>query len=199
MSSPLTTYLDLDRTLYRTNGAGAAKWCLVGQVHPQVNVAREFDRQRKFYQHNGDAYAYDFTAHLLSLDLDVAAVYAMLRRSELADGHLEYDGVADLVAWAQSQGAVKILTYGIDDYQRLKASLCPSLAGVEVITTLRPKGEYLRSEQNAWMVDDKPIGYTMPPGVRFIQACLEGQDCTDAPWPVAASLHQVLQLMIRDR
>ncbi|MEO7904489.1 MAG: hypothetical protein ABIR91_01700, partial [Candidatus Saccharimonadales bacterium] len=168
--SGFTTYLDLDRTLYRTSIAGVMVWQMISQYDPSIDTAAEHARQRQFYRHQADSYAYDLTAHLQSLRLNVADVYAMLRRSEIADGRLEYDGVADVVAFAAARGDVAVLTYGIDDYQRLKASLCPSLRGIPVITTLQPKGMYLKDTTNALMVDDKAIGDELPGGVRFIQA-----------------------------
>lgn len=194
----MTTYLDLDRTLYKTDSAGAAKWRVICQAYPQVNNQAEYDRQQEFYVYSGDTYAYNFTAHVRSLGLNSAEVYDVIRRSDIADGRLEHEGVTELVSYAQSRGDVKVLTYGFDDYQNLKAALCPSIRGIEVITTLLPKGEYLHDVQNAWMVDDKAIGDELPSGVRFIQACLEGQSYTDAAWPVATALPQVVTLMQTD-
>lgn len=186
----IIVYLDLDRTLYRTAIATREKWRVLGGRYPQIDIAAECARQHDFYVHDGDAYAYDFSAHIAAIGLDVAEVYTVLRESELADGRLEYDGVAALVAHARTLGEVQILTYGIDDYQRLKASLCPSLASVPVVTTLRPKGEFLQDKGDVWLVDDKPLADALPQNVRFIRVCHD----TNAPGAVT-SLADVISVL----
>lgn len=195
MNKPLI-FLDLDRTLYRTAAAGRAKWQKISQNYPQIDASSEHARQGEFYKYSGDMYAYDFSEHVAAVGLDVAAVYQMLTSSELADGRLEYEGAAELVEWARNNGVVKVLTYGTDDYQRLKAALCPSLKGIEVVTVLSAKGVYLEDKGDAWLVDDRPLGDELPENVRFIQVCLEGQvPPAEAHWPVARSLHEVLELI----
>jgi FMN phosphatase YigB (HAD superfamily) len=194
---PLLIFLDLDRTLYRTTAAGVAKWQKIGELYPNVDTQTAQDEQRRYYLHDGDNYAYDFTAHISSLGLDAVMVYEQLRQSELADGRLEYDSARELITWAQSMGRVKVLTYGTDDYQRLKASLCPSLHDIEVITTLGSKSDYLKHQGEAWLVDDKPLGDILPANIRFIQAHLEGQSIAAVTWPVVTSLRQVPQLIQR--
>lgn len=187
-----TVYLDLDRTLYRTSLATKEKWRVLSERYPQIDIAVEYARQHDFYIHKDNAYAYDFSAHVAAIGLDVSDVYEVLRGSELVDGRLEYDGTHALVAHARTLGEVKILTYGIDDYQRLKASLCPSLADIPVITTLRPKGEYLQDKGDVWLVDDKPLAGELPPNVRFIRVC------HDTPTPGAAtSLANVVSALKR--
>lgn len=194
MSQPLI-FLDLDRTLYQTAIAGTAKWQKIGDLYPHIDMQATRDEQQRYYRYDGDNYAYDFTAHLLALGLDAATVYHQLRQSELADGRMEYDGVPELVSWAQSVGQVKVLTYGVDDYQRLKASLCPSLMNVDIITTLGSKSDYLQDKGEVWLVDDKPLGDTLSANVQFIQACLEGQRTASVAWPVVTSLRQVSPLI----
>lgn len=190
----LVVYLDLDRTLFRTSEFGPQKWPLLEKMYPQINGESEHARQSQFYVRNGDSYAYDFSAHLESLELDLGEVYDILNKSALADGRLEYDGVADLVSWIRQRGEVKVLTYGVDEYQRLKASLCPSLKGVEIITTLRPKAEYLADKGDVWLVDDKYLADELPSNVRFIQALLEGQNDEVGDWPKATRLAEVIDM-----
>lgn len=168
MGRPLI-YLDLDRTLYRTDAAGAAVWKRVHELYPSTEQGDGHDWQRKFYVHKGDAYAYDFTAHVTTLGLDAEEVYQKLRATNLTDGRFEYDGTQRLVRWLQTFAEVRVLTYGIDDYQRFKASLCPSLVDVPVETTLGEKGEYLQDKGDVWLVDDKPLHDRLPANVRFIQ------------------------------
>ena len=121
-------------------------------------------------------------------------------QSALADGRMEYDGVAEVVAWARQRGTVHVLTYGPANYQRFKAALCPSLEGVEIITTLQPKGEYFREQcptGEVWMVDDKPIGGDLPDGVRFIQTAeYNGVTASEhLAWPVATALSQIPEIV----
>lgn len=190
-------FIDLDRTLFRTTEFDQQRWQLLEQWFPEVvSAEQERPRQYEFFVHSGELYAYEFTAHLQALGLDAAAVLERLRQSALADGRLEYEGTVQLIAWAQQQGEVTVLTYGPDEYQRLKAALCPSLREVTVVTTLRPKHEYfyeLTLEGEVWMVDDKPIGDELPAGVRFIQAA--GYNALPVPdgaaWPVATTLADV--------
>lgn len=194
----LTVFLDLDRTLFNTTAFGLEKWRFLGDTYPQIDGQREHANQHNFYVQDGDSYAYDFATHLEALNLKVDEVYMALLQSEIADGRLEYAGVSDLVAWIRRHGEVRVLTYGIDDYQRLKASLCPSLEGVEVITTLRPKGEYLADKGRAWLVDDKPIGNQLPAGVRFIQVHMADKDSRPPAselGEVSTSLQGVLEIL----
>ena len=66
---------------------------------------------------------------------------------------------------------VKLLTYGRDDFQKLKYDLSPSLTEYELITTLKPKHIFFKElAQKAILLDDKPIGEQMPDNVTFIQS-----------------------------
>lgn len=194
MSRPLI-YLDLDRTLYQTGIAGLGVWQKVSELYPQLRADDGHDRQHEFYIHTGDAYTYDFTAHVTAIGLDADEVYRKLRATELADGRFEYDGAGDLIEWARTLADVKVLTYGVDDYQRFKASLCPSLDGIHIETTLGEKAEYLKGRGEVWLVDDKPLGDVLPENVRFIQACLDGQEPHASSRQVATTLAQVLAML----
>lgn len=191
----LKLVLDLDRTLFRTSDLDEAEWGLLGQQFG-IDSKAELARRTDFYVRTEKAYYYDFAAHVRVAGLGEEAVFAFLLQSELADGRMEYDGVAELVAWARQRGTVHVLTYGPANYQRFKAALCPSLEGAEIITTLQSKGEYFREQcptGEVWMVDDKPIGGDLPDGVRFIQT-VEYNDITaseNPKWPVATALSQI--------
>lgn len=191
----LKLVLDLDRTLFRTSELDAAEWGLLGRRFG-IDSEAELARRTDFHVRTETAYYYDFVAHVRKAGLGEKAAFAFLLQSELADGRMEYDGVAELVAWAGQRGTVHVLTYGPANYQRFKAALCPSLEGVEIITTLQPKGDYFREQRptgEVWMVDDKPIGGDLPDGVRFIQT-VEYNDITapeNPAWPVATALSQI--------
>ena len=171
----LVVYLDLDRTAYNTDLSGRLIWQEIANNFG-VDGSHEYDRQRQFYVYNDESYAYDLSAHLLDLGLSTDSVYGYLRQSSLADGRLEYLGLAEFVSWVRRRGEIKVLTYGVDDYQRLKASLCPSLNGVEIITTLGSKAEYLANKGEVWLIDDKFMANDLPPNVRFLWMLQDGQD-----------------------
>lgn len=191
----LKLVLDLDRTLFRTSDLDEAEWGLLGQqfgIDSEVELARRTD----FYVRSEKAYYYDFAAHVRAAGLDEKEAFSFLLQSTLANGRMEYDGVAELVAWARQRGTVHVLTYGPANYQRFKAALCPSLKELEIITTLQSKSDYFREQRptgEVWMVDDKPIGSDLPDGVRFIQT-VEYNDITapeNPAWPVATALSQI--------
>ena len=191
----LRVFLDLDRTLFRTSELDEAEWGLLGQQFG-IDSEAELARRTDFHVRTEKAYYYDFAAHVRAAGLGEEAVFAFLLQSELADGRMEYDGVAELVTWAKQRGTVHVLTYGPANYQRFKAALCPSLKEAEIITTLQSKSEYFREQcptGEVWMVDDKPIGSELPDNVRFIQTA--EYNSIAAPehpaWPVATALGQI--------
>ena len=191
----LRVFLDLDRTLFRTSELDKAEWGLLGQQFG-IDSEAELARRTDFHVRTEKAYYYDFAAHVRAAGLGEEAVFAFLLQSELADGRMEYDGVAELVTWAKQRGTVHVLTYGPANYQRFKAALCPSLKEAEIITTLQSKSEYFREQcptGEVWMVDDKPIGSELPDNVRFIQTA--EYNSIAAPehpaWPVATALGQI--------
>jgi hypothetical protein len=170
----MNVYLDVDRTLFDTDLFDTLRWQLLEREYG-VDVA-ERQRQPTFYSYRDDMWFYDFSAHMKDMGLPVDEVYERVRCSELADGRLEYPGVRELVEWVQTCGVVRLLTYGADDYQRLKVALCPSLQGLETIVTQSGKGRLFRSQalaRPAWMVDDKPIGGELPAGVQSTQVVID--------------------------
>lgn len=194
----LVVYLDLDRTLYNTDRGGKLIWAEIGQAYRYIDTSHEHAIQKRYYvyQSDGNAYAYDFGAHVDALGLRREEVYAMLRSSVIADGRLEYAGVGELVSWISERGEAKVLTYGVDDYQRLKASLCPSLGDIEVITTLGDKGDYLADKGDVWLIDDKRIGGRLPENITFIQINHDDSRSDDhVNRPTARSLYETLKLL----
>ena len=191
----LKLVLDLDRTLFRTSELDKAEWGLLGRQFG-IDSEAELARRTDFHVRTKKAYYYDFAAHVRAAGLDDKEAFSFLLQSALADGRMEYDGVAELVAWARQRGTVHVLTYGPANYQQFKAALCPSLKEAEIITTLQSKGDYFREQcptGEVWMVDDKPIGSDLPDGVRFIQTA--EYNSIAAPehpaWPVATALSQI--------
>jgi len=159
-----TFYLDLDRTLFHTEMVGAF-FPVLEQLYPGNTALRDGYARREEYfvfphLKDGDAktYYYDLGRQLRDAGLNLEQVFVALRR-ELGDGRFEYEGAHKLISTLRERGTVKILTYGEDGYQKFKASLCPSLAGLEVLTTIEPKVYYLNEHAVAgdWIVDDKVI------------------------------------------
>lgn len=171
-----TFYLDLDRTLFRTDQA-AEVFAMIEQLYPANYHARNgYARRAEHYvyprQALGDrvTYYHDVAQWLRDVGIDEQEAFARLSRSTLADGRFEYSGVAQLVSELRAHGDVKLLTYGEDRYQRFKASLCPSLKGLEIITTLEPKSDYLNEfgRKGDWVIDDKRIE-GLKPGITAIR------------------------------
>ena len=197
----LNLFLDLDRTLFRTSELDEAEWGLLGRQFG-IDSEAELARRTDFYVRSEKAYYYDFAAHVRAAGLDEKGAFSFLLQSALADGRMEYDGVAKVVAWARQRGSVSVLTYGPANYQRFKAALCPSLKEAEIITTLQSKSEYFREQcptGEVWMVDDKPIGGDLPDNVRFIQTAeYNGIAAPEHPaWPVATALGQIPEIVDR--
>ncbi len=180
MSRP-TFYLDLDRTLFRTDEIGAM-FQKIGELHTEVDAEHGYAQREEYYvypfkgQGDDDTYYHDVSAWLRANGLIPDEVYEKLAATELADGRFEYQGVAELVGMLQARGPVRVLTFGEDGYQRAKAALCPSLAGIEVITTTGRKGAWLATHAvpGDWLVDDK-IVTGIPHDIRFLQV-LHGED-----------------------
>ena len=158
-------YLDLDRTIFRTDQI-ARFFPVLERLYPENSAIRTAYETRESYHvfphlKEGDTrtYYYDLTSQLEYAGLDARRVFAELRATELGDGRFEYDGADELVRMLKTRGEVKVLTYGEDTYQKFKASLCPSLQGLEVVTTVELKVKYLNQHSTAqdWIIDDKVI------------------------------------------
>ena len=193
----MIVYLDLDRTLFDTEKTGEI-WQVVGRLYPQVDTEQSYRQREQYYGMVGDLYFYDMSAQLRDFGLDPETVYAELQKTELADGRFEFSGCRELIETLGKHAEVQVFTFGMDDFQRFKASLCPSLRGLQVITTLRAKAEVLDdTETECWLVDDKPIGDELPSSVSFVQVALEGQPASlDETWPTMTRLEQVREFFV---
>ncbi len=187
----MIVYLDLDRTLFKTADMSLV-WEYIGSLYPEAVDA--FDSAETYFHYVGDMYYYDMGAHLTSLGLEPSEVYAAVANSELADGRLEAEGSKALIDALTRDGyEVQVLTFGSDDYQRFKASLCPSLREVPVVTVLRSKADVLEElGEECWLVDDRPLGDELPGNVSFVQVSPDGRAVPhDADWTVKQSLLEV--------
>lgn len=188
----MIVYLDLDRTIFQTTETPQL-WKKLAQFYPELSVEELEAGRKAFYGQIEDLYYYDFGSQLLSLGIDPSEAFSRLVETELADGRFEFPGASELVTALQGYGVeVQVLTFGIDDFQRFKASLCPALRGLPVITTLERKGLLFESgEVECWLVDDKAIGDELPGNVSFVQVSLEGHEVADQEWPVYRNLREV--------
>lgn len=183
-------YLDLDRTLFQTKRSGEVLLSHVGLLFPRFEVSRAIRERDSYYVEVGDLYYHDMSRQLRENGLDPQEVYDMLSQTEVADGRFEFEGCRELIESIGSRADVRVFTFGPDDYQRFKAKLCPSLTDLPVITTLQPKAKFLESNHdNAWLVDDRPIGDELGSNIQFVQVSLEGEPApSDVAWPVFYSL-----------
>ncbi len=193
----LKVFLDLDRTLFKTDSFDEQKWQLLADEY-SIDAELEHSRQPNFYVYNDDMYAYDFNSHIEDLSLPLDEVYGLIVKSSMNDGRLEYPGVKELIDDLSDKSDLRILTYGHERYQNLKYSLCPSLEKVAMTTTLKRKGQYFRDNNimQGYMVDDKPIGSELPRGVKFIQVSLDGLKADQrVNWPILSNLGGVADLI----
>lgn len=196
---PPKVFLDLDRTTFDTERANRALWFTLATVHETLDPARCAAEASQFYEQPPHlSYRYNLTAHLRSYGLNPQQTYDFLAESELADGRFELPGTAELV-WdlkTTKRARVQLLTYGCDEVQRFKVRLCPSLAGLPVITTLAEKQSILGREGQCWMIDDKDLGPKPPDNVHLVQVLPPGRTPrAGASWPVCSDLKQVKEYL----
>lgn len=188
----INVYLDLDRTLFNTNEVEVL-WQYIAKYF-DVDEDAMFRQADRYYVTSSEAnYYHDLGRQLTDLGLDPQEVYRTLEKTDLANDRFLFDGAKELVEWLSQYAQPSIITYGEDDYQRFKVALCPSLAGLFVVTTDKPKSEILHTlpHDGAWLVDDKPIGDELPEGMKFVQVSLEGKPVEKQDWPVFENLRDV--------
>lgn len=185
--------MDLDRTLFRTEKYEE----IIAELerrYPQLTKRSAQDYFVHPYLNDGDekTYYHDVSQWLRDGGLDPCVVYDELRSTELADGRFEYEDVTSFIDMIRKYGELCILTFGEELYQAAKVSLCPSLAGIRVVTTLSPKAVYLHSHAHAddWMIDDKEIA-DMPSEVKFVRVLYDGKIIGAKSYPVCADLEEL--------
>ena len=188
-----SVYVDLDRTLFQTSRTEEI-WQAVEQLYPAIDANEQSARATEFHTDTPYGYCYDFFAQLKSLGIDSNDARRRLLTLPLADGRLQFDGEAELVAWLNERADVTILSFGKRDYQSFKQALCPALDGIPLETVMGSKGEWLADKGECWLIDDKPQT-DLPPNVRFIQVSLEGKEVVSQPWLVLTSLADVKEYL----
>lgn len=192
-----SVYLDLDRTLFRTNETYQI-WDEIGRLYPQIDAAEQYQKRLDYHLYVGDLYYCDMARHLRDIGLVPEEVYERLAGGRLYDGRFEFEGVSELITALADKTDLRIFTFGTDDYQRFKASLCPSLFNIPIVATLRPKAELLIDlNTSCWLIDDKPIGHELPPHVEFVQVNLEGMPLIDTDsWPIFTTLPELTEYLV---
>lgn len=198
MSKPPLVFLDLDRTLFDTRRVGEV-WQVLAERYGIDAEAAAAERSKWYVWSSDDTYHHDLSAQLRAYGISPKEAYAYVLASPLRDGRLEFPYVEQLITTLVPLAKVKVLTYGVHDYQHLKASLCPSLDNVEIITTLESKQAVIdryMDEYDCWLVDDKPVGHELRAGVHFVQVALESEvpDFTES-WPIFTSLKDVKEYL----
>lgn len=218
-------YVDLDRTIINTT-----QWLreiaeTLAQLYPAQVTANEFLAAQPRYmlrpRTNPTAPTYVLAAQLAALGLDAASVIEQLEQMALADGHLQYPGVASMLRALSHYGTVQILTYGDPITPHCKARLCPAVralvaqqGGQVIITTLQDKAQWLRRAAAAnpgqiiYLIDDKPVATAFvpesDPPIRCVQIDHAGQ-LTSRPanwltgeWPICHTLAQATNIIQGD-
>lgn len=185
--------VDLDRTLFATGifAPRLLNWIEQTYAIEKDTLSRE---QEKYSIYADDLRAYDLFEHLAHHHVDAEDFTDKLLASEFANDTYLFEGARELLDECLSKGEVTILSFGPDDYQRLKYRLCPSIVSRAIlVTTLIPKYQMIHTitEGPLTVIDDKPIGAQLPANVEFIQALPELDVMPDQPWPVYKSLTEI--------
>lgn len=130
-SSHYHIYVDLDRTIINTTQWLREMAEALAQLYPAQVTAKEFLAAQPRYmlrpRTNPTAPTYVLAAQLAALGLDAASVIEQLEQTALADGHLQYPGVASMLRTLSHYGTVQVLTYGDPITPHCKARLCPAV------------------------------------------------------------------------
>lgn len=194
MNRPVVA-LDLDDTLLQNRSMLRGIWQHIATVFSDAAVDPDmaYDSSQTYYAETAPGmFTYDFDKHLGYYGIDPAAAYESVGASDLSDGRYEIDNLSQFISDVQRVADLLIVTYGYDGFQRLKASLCPSLDGIEIITTLGGKAQLLRENKAVrYMVDDRPVP-DLPDTIKFVMVSLVGKSVEpNLPWPVFTNLKEV--------
>lgn len=186
--------IDLDRTLFATGKFTPLLHLWIEETYGLKSGVLEAE-QEKYYSYIEDLYAYDLFSHLRAKNIDTDEFSHTLQKTSFANDAYLFEGATELLELCKNNGPVTILSFGHDDYQRLKYQLCPTIvSAAPLVTTLVPKYKMLSTVATGdiTLIDDKAIGHQLPSSTTFIQALPEATTMPlNQPWPVFLSLHEI--------
>ena len=159
--------IDLDRTLFDTTLFVQTLWDWIEQTYG-VNAESSRHGMKQYFTYVGEMYNYDFFKHIADLGIDGNDL-TRRAQAELA-GLFIFDDVAEFLGTTRDLDRA-ILTFGADNYQQFKISLCPELKGLDVYMTQGFKHEYITEhwpDQPTLLIDDRLLEPALPSVTQFV-------------------------------
>lgn len=159
--------VDLDRTLFDTTRFVQTLWDWIEQTYG-VNADAARYEMKQYFTYVGEMYNYDFFQHIHELGIDGEELVKRAQ-AELTESFV----FGDVAEFLQSTAGLDraILTFGANNYQQFKISLCPELSGIEVHMTQGFKHDYIKThwpDQPTLLIDDRLLEDNLPTITRFI-------------------------------
>lgn len=159
--------IDLDRTLFDTTLFVQKLWDWIEQTYGVDAEASRYG-MKQYFTYVGEMYNYDFFKHISELGIDGKD---LTRRAQAElTGLFVFDDAPEFLK-ATKDFDRAILTFGADNYQQFKVSLCPELSGLEVHKTQGYKHEYIETHwpnQPTLLIDDRLLEPALPSVTRFV-------------------------------
>lgn len=192
-----TIYLDLDRTLFRTDDFTVPLWQTIAELYDRPEYAAEASRVKEYYLPNDVQPLYGLAHHAASVGIRDRALFDKLANSKLSQTDWLYPGADELITWLRARGAVEVLTWGEDDFQSLKLQLCPLLTALPAHIIQTNKATWLKDRAPALIVDDRPLAPQLKgSGVDAIQILhADARSTGNVAWPVVGSLVELLEYL----
>jgi beta-phosphoglucomutase-like phosphatase (HAD superfamily) len=159
--------IDLDRTLFDTTLFVQTLWDWIEQTYGISADASRYE-MKQYFTYVGEMYNYDFFKHIADLGIDGNDL-ATRARAELT-GSFAFDDVVEFLRATKDLDRA-ILTFGADNYQQFKISLCSELSGIDVHMTQGFKHDYIEThwpDQSTLLIDDRLLEEALPSVTRFI-------------------------------
>jgi hypothetical protein len=180
--------LDFDRTLFDTKTF--ADWFFEEVAQRSGTTAKSIqdEAEATYFMYQGTLWYYDMFAQLESIfGADSGLQLEAIKQKALKTKNFLFDDFRRNFDALQHRGTITILTYGKENAQQFKLSLCPELRDIPVIIVMSPKGPHIEkhfdSKTRCVFVDDKDVHGELPSWVAFYQilrngAVANGNDAT---------------------
>ncbi len=157
---------DLDRTLFDTARFFDNIWEFASRTYG-FDVEQERARAPEFFRYTGDLYDYRFFEHLRS---SAGAAYDEADFIAKAQAKLGGTYLYDDITPEAIRLIDAIVTFGGEEYQSFKLSLCPEHDGIDRHIVLQSKGEYIHDtfDRPSVLIDDKHLENEILPPATFI-------------------------------